>query len=221
MDKALLAKIRKCLALATSANEHEAAAALAKARALMDEHGITDDHIQIADVEEATARASRTQKPPLWENYLAAAVRRALGVIDFIDANGDRTFIGRGPSAEIGTYAFAVLFRQLKRARKHYISTHLKRCKPARKRLRADIYCEGWASAVHSKIRDLMPACKEDAGLETYLAEFYPGLVEVKSRNAEIKGGGAANDFWRGRAKGSTVDLNTGVGGAKAPLALA
>ena len=40
IDKALLAKIRKCLALARSANEHEAAAALAKARQLMEEHGV-------------------------------------------------------------------------------------------------------------------------------------------------------------------------------------
>lgn len=38
----VLDKIRKCLALSTSSNEHEAAAALRQARKLMDAHGITD-----------------------------------------------------------------------------------------------------------------------------------------------------------------------------------
>lgn len=46
----LLARIRKCLALAKSANEHEAAAALATARRLMDEHGV--DQADIASIGE-------------------------------------------------------------------------------------------------------------------------------------------------------------------------
>lgn len=90
IDKALLAKIRKCFALASSANEHEAAAALAKARALMEEHGITPEQLAMADVAEASARASRTKTPPRWENYLCAAVRRALGVQAFLSDKGDR-----------------------------------------------------------------------------------------------------------------------------------
>lgn len=220
IDKKLLAKIRKCMALSASDNEHEAAAALARARALMDEHGVTDEQIYFADVEEATARASRTVRPPLWEDFLYIAVCHALGVQGFINEDGDRVFIGRGPSAEIATYAFAVLFRQLKRARKDYVAKQLRRCKPGRKRLRADIFCQGWARAVLTKIKALMPASPKDEGLGAYLSEFYPGLVPVNSRKAEIKGGGAANDYWRGHSQGNTVDLHAGVNGASAPLAI-
>ena len=62
--KSVLAKIRKCLALANSANEYEAAAALAKARALMEEHGLTDDDIALADVcQEQASRASKAARP--------------------------------------------------------------------------------------------------------------------------------------------------------------
>lgn len=221
MDKALLAKIRKCLALARSSNEHEAAAALAKARALMDEHGITDAQIAMAEVDEATARASRTVKPPKWESYLCRTVERALGVAAFIDARGDRTFVGRGPAPEIAAYAFAVLFRQLKRARADYVAGQLKRCKPGRKRQRADIFSEGWASAVYRKIAELMPERAPDALVDQYLAERHPGLVSINSRSAAMKGRGVWDDYARGHSAGRAVDLNQGVGGAQAPLMIA
>lgn len=63
IDKQLLLKIRKCLSLAKSANEHEAAAALAKARELMEMHGISDDDLAMAEIEEATARSTRNVRP--------------------------------------------------------------------------------------------------------------------------------------------------------------
>lgn len=214
IDKALLAKIRKCLALASSSNEHEAAAALAKARALMAEHGITDAQIAMAEIEEATARASRTQRPPRWEGHLSSAVCRALNVVCFINVVGDRSFVGRGPAPEIATYAFTALFRRLKAARAEYIAQHLRRCKPGRKRQRAHIYCQAWAFAVVSAIEKLVPAQAEDALIGQYLEERHPELVTVKARSAAIKGRGATDDFLRGHVAGCKVDLSSPIGGA-------
>lgn len=121
IDQQLLKKIQKCLRLAKSANEHEAAAALAKARELMDAHGLAEADVAMAEIEEATARASRNLRPPLWEAHLNSAINRALGTISFIDERGDRCFVGRGPTPAIASYAFAMLFRQLKIARAEYI----------------------------------------------------------------------------------------------------
>lgn len=219
IDKALLAKIRKCLALSSSCNEHEAAAALAKARALMAEHGITDAMLEMAEVEEATARASRTMRPPRWESILGQAVCRALGVVQFIDAIGDRTFVGRGPSAEIASYAFAALFRRLKAARADYVKTKLKRCGPGRKRARADAFCEGWVLAVYSKISALAPERAEDAAVSQFLFERHPGLVSVHNRGVNAKRIDA--DLWRGFDQGSAEDLHSGVRTSAAPLAIA
>lgn len=219
IEKALLAKIRKCLALSSSCNEHEAAAALAKARALMDEHGITDVMLEMAEVEEATARASRTMRPPRWESILGQAVCRALGVVQFINAVGDRTFVGRGPGAEIASYAFAALSRRLKAARADYVKTVLRRCGPGRKRARADAFCEGWVLAVHAKIRALAPEQREDEAVAQYLVERYPGLQTVNSRGASSKR--TENDRWRGFDRGSDENLHRGVHGSAAPLALA
>jgi len=219
-DRAIIDKIRKLFALAKGSTEHEAAAALAKAREMMDAHGLSDAHIAMAEIEEASARASRTQKPPRWETYLCLAVRRALGVEAFINKDGDRTYVGRAPAAEIASYAFSVLFRRLKSARAEYIASRLKRCKPGRKRQRADIFCEGWSIAVYRKIAELMPECEQEELVGQYLAERYPHLTTVGARSAKIKGRGAADDYWRGHDAGRDVPLHMGVGSSAAPLAL-
>ena len=220
IDKAILAKIKKCLALAASANEHEAAAALEKARAMMAEHGIDESAVDLADIEEFAARGSRTQRSPLWEGLLCATVRRAIGVDVVIDYNLDRLYVGRGARPEIAGYAFLVLHRQLKRARADYIAKQLRRCKPARKRQRADIFCQGWATAVFRKIATLVPDREDDPLIGQYLATRFEGLGEAKSRAASLTGKAANDDWWRGNAKGRDVDLNQGVGGGAEQQAL-
>ncbi|WP_180275687.1 DUF2786 domain-containing protein [Sphingobium sp. IP1] len=209
---ALLAKIRKCLALAKSSNEHEAAAALAKASALMDEHGVSMDDIAMSEIGEATAKGSTTQRPPLWEEALCMTVRHAFGCKVAIGANLHRIYIGPGPTPEIASYAFLVLFRQLKAARQEYICTHLKRCRPGRKRQRADIFCEAWASAVYSKVKALMPAVPPHAATDRYIERRFSNLVEIGSRHASEKGGRLAADYWRGYDAGHAANLSQGVG---------
>ncbi|MGR4892279.1 DUF2786 domain-containing protein [Sphingopyxis sp. LARHCG72] len=220
IDRKIIDKIRKLLALGKGSTEHEAASALAKARALMDEHGITDAQLAMAEIEEATARGSRAARPPKWETLLARSVEHALDVYSFIDGTGKRTFIGRGPSAEIAAYAFAVLFRTLKAQRQAYLAGPLKRVKLARKRLRADVFCEGWAFAVRRKIAELVPERPADPLRDQYLAEHYPELSSVTARSAKLSATKVIGDFWAGHDAGREVDLHSGVAGAAAPLAL-
>lgn len=53
MDKAkVLEKIKKCLALSKSANEHEAAQALKQMQALMREYGISDADVALSDIKQ-------------------------------------------------------------------------------------------------------------------------------------------------------------------------
>lgn len=51
MDKAVLERVRKLLALGQSSNPHEAAAAMGHAQKLMREHGISDADLRLADFE--------------------------------------------------------------------------------------------------------------------------------------------------------------------------
>lgn len=218
--KQLLAKIKKCFALAASCNENEAAAALEKARALMDAHGVGEDELALSDIEEATARASRTMRPPMWESYLSSAVCRAMNVVSFINQLGDRTFVGRGAAPDVATYAFTVLFRQLKSQRKLYVATTLRRCGLARKRQRADAFCQGWALAVFSKIAAIVPKADGDPAFDRYLAERHPGLTTVGARGASSKGRRTDQDYWNGHDAGAAVNLANGVGAGIAPVML-
>ena len=217
IDRKIIDRVLKCLALAKSSNEHEAAAALAKARQIMDEYGISDGDIALAEVEEACARSCRTNRPPSWEVYLCQAVQDAMGVSSFITAEGDRQFVGLGPSAEIAAYAYGVLFRQLQRQRKEYIATKLRRCSVARKRVRANAFCLGWSRAVYAKIEALAPKAI-DPKVQQYLAERYPNLVSVSSRQGQNKR--TDNDFWRGADRGHDVQLHGGVSGGASPALL-
>jgi len=217
----LLARIRKCLALAKSANEHEAAAALAKARELMDAHAISMTDVELSEVAEATAKGTCTQRPPMWEKLLCATVRHALGVEVILYGDHRRIYIGVGAAPEIATYAFTVLFRQLRAARRHYIRTTLKRCGPARKRQRADIFCEAWALAVYRKVEALMPERKPSDVVGSYIQKRFTNLATVSNRAASTKGVRTSADYWNGREAGSQVDLAHGVGTAARPAALA
>lgn len=207
----LISKIRKCLALARSANEHEAAVAMAKAQALMAEHKILLGEVEF---DEATAKGNGCRaKPPLWETALLTAVRLTIPCSVILD-DGEWRFVGRAPSAELAAYAFSVLHRQLKAARADYIKTKLKRVRPGRKSARADLFCEGWAVSVLNQLRKFAPELLRDKALQDYMKErFTP--VTLESRKAKVKG--AINDYWNGTQSGRQADLHRPMEGGSSP----
>ncbi|WP_300113338.1 DUF2786 domain-containing protein [Sphingobium sp.] len=221
MNDALLSKIKKCLALAKSSNEHEAAAALAKARELMEEHGVSMADIAMSEIGEASAKGSANQRPPLWETALCLTVRHALGCKVVISAQRLRIYIGGGAAPAIASYAFTVLFRQLKAARKEYIRKHLRRCRPGRQRQRADIFCEAWALSVYTKVKALMPAAIIPEAANRYIEKRFGNLAPIDSRTASLKGGRLDMDYWRGHDAGRAVDLAHGVGAGAERLRIA
>lgn len=221
--KSIIDKIRKCLALAASDNEHEAALALERAHAMMAEHGVSADDVQLADLVELATKGTGALKPASWEVTLANAVNRALGtkVILHQGYGADWrpasrwNFVGIAPAPELACYAFDVLFRQLRKLRAAYLAGPLKRVKnPHRRRQRADRYCEGWATAVYSKVRNLRPAPEVAALLERW--EAGKELQSMKPRETQTLRGGGHDDYWRGHHDGRDVALNRGVGGQQA-----
>jgi hypothetical protein len=217
----LLARISKCLALGKSSNENEAAAAIAKARALMDAHGITDLDVALSEIGEERAKGNCAQRAPLWEDALSTTVQHAIGVEVLIDIDGARVFIGAGAAPQIAAYAFAVLFRKLKAERAQYVRTVLRRCSVARKRQRADIFCQAWATACYAKIKALMPRALVDDRVGQYIARRYGDqLSSVESRAASTKGRDTSQDYWRGRQKGREVELHNAVSADTQPPAM-
>lgn len=229
-DPAIIAKIKKCLALAKSSNEHEAAAAMRQAQALMQKHGVTDFDIETADIGEANAKAGATSKPVAWEARLAGVVADTFGCELMFSSGkflrpqrGIWNFIGHGPAPEVARYAFEVLFRQIKLARLQHIKTALKRCGPTSRTRRADLYCDGWVGTVAGLIDKFAGSAAASAAVAGYIERKYttsplqPTNRSAGRRNLSEREYG---DYAAGRRAGNDAQLHRGVGGVGERAAL-
>ncbi|RXS92951.1 DUF2786 domain-containing protein [Acinetobacter junii] len=219
-DEALL-KIKKCLALAKSANENEAAIALRQAQALMREFQIDPD---LLDIVEASCDSNVKKTPQAWEATLVSMIARSMQcrVIfssnPFFGGKAQWTFIGVDPAPEIATYAFDVLYRQLNRARKNFIETSLKRVTVKKNKVRrADLFCEGWVDAVRHLITGLdvsVPANTSER-IKKYMDKTHDNLGSFtpKDRNK----GKALNpsDYHAGKQSGKSAQLNQAMNAGK------
>lgn len=224
MDKqAIINKIRKCLALTKSANEHEAAAALRQAQKLMELHRVSDTDILIADVAESGAKSGSTRKPAMWEAALATMIGMAFACPPFFKSGwpaGQWVFVGVGANAEVAQYAFCVLLRQLRKSRAVFIKGECKRLVKTSKVRRADLFCDAWVRAATSKVHAMAGQDGDAAAIETFMLTHYPSLSAMKlvdrneGRNLREKDWDAVG---AGRAAGNSVRLNRGVGAAAGP----
>lgn len=223
----ILGKIKKCLALSASSNEHEAEAALRQARKLMEAHGVSDLDIQAAEAEERRAKSGAKSTPANWETMLAMKVGDAFGCrvifCSVWNRLGDWCFVGCGATPEVAHYAFIVLHRQARRAREEHIKAKLKRCKVATKTRRADLFSEGWVRSVVGTIAAFAGNDQQSAAIDAYMSKRYPNLNSLKARD---RNDGRQlrdheyNDYAAGSRSGRDAQLNRGVGGAERPLAL-
>lgn len=224
----IIDKIKKCLALSASSNEHEAAAALRQAKKLMEQHGISDLDMQAAEAGETRARAGAAKYPANWETGLASRIAdafacRIIFTRNILNGCGEWVFVGTGAAPEIAEYAFKVLFRQCKAARAAHIKRRLSRCKPGARTRRADLFCEGWVHAVTGLIEAFAGGETNPGAIDAYMATRYPRLSDLKSRD---RSDGRKlqdhdyNDLAAGRHQGKDAKLNRGLGGAEERRAL-
>lgn len=217
-----LDKIKKCLRLATSANPHEAAAAMRQAQALMQQFDIGQADVNMADVLESAAVAGSKKTPAKWEALLANTVSRAYACkVLFAAGIGRWNFIGE--MAEVASYTMTVLLRQVRQARRTFTLDKLKRCQPTTKTRRADVFCEAWVQAVYQQVA-AFAGTELSLAVEQYLAHHYPDLVQQKPRDrnetARRKAGvRTISDALHGVLAAADVRLNHGMTTA-APLAL-
>jgi len=220
----IIEKVKKCLALAKSSNEHEAAAALRQAQKLMQAHGIDDLDIEHADIQEERTRAGAIKTPAIWECALAECVARAFDCVVYLHRVGSVAhwvFVGATPSGEIARYAFEVLFRQIKQARADYLKTALKRCTKTRTR-RADLFCEGWVVAATALVRGLAgnKAARERAmAYLNHKHAMHTGLGRDRNEGRQLSGR-EYGDMDAGHRAGRDAQLNRGLNGAGGQLAL-
>lgn len=218
-------KIKKCLALSKSANQHEAASALRHAQALMEKYNIDADDAELLGIVNAEILGSGSQKPPVFESMLAQSIAKLMDCKVFLSYQMNRTsstskviavwhFTGFDPAPEIASYAFDVLYRQLKKARTTFINTTLKRVQiRANKVKRADMFCEGWVFEASEQARRIKPNTEKLKKIEahikktTELTTFKPKNRNEKTRDSSR----SRNDYWSGRQAGKEAQINHGM----------
>ena len=214
-------KIKKLLRLAKSATEHEAAAAMSRAQALMKQVGLSNESPELSDIGQADLKSKfKAKKPTAYFSCLVSMVAEAFGCqpnfrLEPYTGSSYVVFTGHNERPEVAKYAHEVLERQLVKARKVYISTLNKRIKKSTKTARADLFCEGWVIGVRRLIKEFALTESESTQIKTFMDSKYPNLTEAKSRSASVKNsrGGSDDAQWAGVQAGKNAKLNHGVGG--------
>lgn len=153
VESRILEKIRKCLALSGSSNEHEAAAAIRQAQALMRKHGLdcSDPHLFELKAESFHAPFDR---PPTWAKMLSVTVADAFQC-SLMTRNGEFLFVGKGAAPEVAAYCLSVLTRELKQAKQNFIATDpICKSDPMSKRKRGRAFSEGWIVGVATVVAE-------------------------------------------------------------------
>ena len=232
--KTVIEKIKKCLALSKSANQHEAAAALRQAMAFMERYKIDANDPELLGIAEACILGSGSQKPTVFEAILANSIAKMMGCKVILSGDIKITkdlhfkkvaawkFIGFDPAPEIASYAFDVLYRQLKKARSVFISENLKRVQiNAHKVKRADLFCEGWVLEATKLVSELNPNKDEMDQIQAYVQQKHNVRnSEPTDRNKKTNTNTDRyhNDLHAGRQAGKNAKLNNAMNGGT-PLA--
>lgn len=222
-----LKKIKKCLALGRSANEHEAAAAMRQAQKLMEQFGLREQDVSLADVVEVKVKACSTAANA-WELRLVHMVAEAFGCETFGQLSGRyndagnfiRTrhwvFVGMHSAPTVAGYACEVLARQCSKARLAHIGKQPKNCKPITKTARGDAFAMGWVLGAELLVERFAQPQAEKALLLAYIEQQHGELSKGKVRDATKARRTDFGHFAEGHRSGQNAQLQRGVGGMPA-----
>lgn len=219
-----LSKIKKCLALAKSANAHEAAAGMRQAQKLMAEHALDLASVELSDVVEERARAAMNSMPS-WEVRLANLVGDAFGcrvmwnktrrLIGPYRLATDTVviFIGSASGTQIARYAFEVLTRQCAKLRLAHIQAQPKRLKPINRTARGDHFAGGWVSGVEGLVSKFAGNDVDPLLIEQYVNANFPEIENLIVKNRAVGRNVKDEDAIKGYMAGKNAQLNHGLGG--------
>lgn len=218
-------KIKKCLALGKSANEHEAATALRQAQALMKKYGFNAEHFTFESMANLTTSEKVSKTPPQYILSLVNVIASAFGVhpiLDSFEVRGARpTFFGVKECVEVAIYCFDICARQLKIQRREYLKTIHKNCKPRTRVRRADLYCAGWVSSVSKNLPDFELDNEAATAIKRYVSYCVgDSLSTVSSRGvgeAKLKD---YDSYLKGKLEGKDFKVNPGIAGTSQQMLL-
>lgn len=193
MDKEKIKdRIRKCLALAGSPNEHEAAAALRQAQKMMKAHSISEDEVGLTsyaeDFVDHNDYAFARGKKPMTISAIACLMSTAFGLVFVWERSEIGThrvrYFGPKQNVMMAVHAHTVVNRAVGSAWRTYLKNQ-----PGAKGIRnarASFYY-GWCHAVAKQVEDLNPQGDEGARIKDQIAKHYgEALAEAKAPKRTI-----------------------------------
>lgn len=218
----VLQRIRKCLALGSSPNEHEAAAGMRQAQKLMEMHGLSQADLDNAAIKEERAAATAWRNVPVWEHMLAWTIADAFGVALYLEKSAPHArelsaFVFYGPEhrALLAKYAHEVLSRQVLKARAKFVRETCPGMSRSTCMDAGESYAQGFVSRLKEKVDIVAPTQSEARGMELRAKEL--GLAPLKDRRS--KGGDTAS-YMAGLADGANASLHRPMNGGEARLQL-
>lgn len=227
--KKIIEKIKKCFALSTSANPHEAAIALGQAHALARKYNIENiDSLQNNISVGEKLHASNQLSVPTYLVRLINLINRIFNTKTVIHPTritekknkSSIEFFGLACDIAISEYAWTVLSRLLIKARTDFLEKCIdKRMNRSTKSSRADLYALGWVQSVEKLVVNLGYNLSEEelqkhvAQIELLMNTVHPDLTsgkELKKFNNYL----SANEidaFLKGRDDGKLVSLGKGL----------
>jgi hypothetical protein len=224
----IIEKVKKLLALSQSSNAHEAAAAAAKANALIDEYRLSVGQLQDTsnedplthDQSEPLLQADRAMR---WRKTLAQALTKHYGC--YIWNNTARRTVyyvvaGRKSDVEVLRYMFAYISLECERITQNQAK--------GRGRTFAESYRRGFVDGVLSQLQasratavkassDPMALVKLDDRAKDAEA-LVKGNVRLEKGKKASYSRTDANAFYSGQSAGKALHLGSGLPGAKTRL---
>lgn len=169
-NKRIIERIKKCLRLAESTSDHEAAVAMRQAQRLMERHGLTMTDINLSDVGEAKGLKYNAKRLPGYLALLAGMISDVFGCEIVLEIRGSKgwkwetepVFFGINPAPELAQYAYDTLARQLMRSRREYMKK--RRCGTRT----ADLYAQGWVAGARKLTQKLVITEEKKALIADY-----------------------------------------------------
>lgn len=221
-QQAALKKIKKCLALAGSSNENEAATAMRQAQALMKKYGLSESSVSLSDIGEKGVKATGSTNINAWESHLAASISEAFGLRVLFQSGaynfrtggsgrGKILFVGPDARIQVAAYCYETLHRQLRKA----LADRRKKFGRIMTGRNAKMFCEAWTVGASNKVALLASAFDDGPLIEEY-CDSINVKGEKKGKPAECRKG--MSDIERdiaglGHSDGSKAQLNPAMNG--------
>lgn len=238
-EEKILDRIQKLLALGQSGNPHEAASAMSKAKALMDEHRLSSSDLDRAAINHVDVRSRfSVSKPKNYELAVVQLVGKAFGgavmwkssaswmakVENSKAAYGCYTIIAPKIALPVALWMADYLVERLAKARAEYTATLPPFLARANKIQMADGFCLGWARSVAFKLKALIndqPDRRE--AIESYIKKTINsdfGTDAAKDAKMDARRGSALGAL-AGMEKGAQESIHRPIdGGGSKPLRL-